>query len=235
MILARKASWDGRKAWSFKCGSPYMASKPCCLHADKVADLGPKIAKALGTKGGGRPGAFQGKLASLDKLPKALKVLHETVQPSRTSIGGAVSCLSPTLIHLPNGSATSQGSFAVNPAGTVLLQAPVKRLAIALVFPPEVVNRYFNSGNPGALSQLPTASKMLILSVCSVAVKRMLCGHAAHDWVSAPNRLPTDANAGSHLVACPTAAHPPQHAQLCPATGQCGAGRGASQTVQYHV
>ena len=88
-----------------------MASKLCCLHADKVADLGPKIAEALGTKGGGRPGAFQGKLTSLDKLPEALKTLHQNVQPSRTSIGCAVSCLIPTLIHLPKRGCNFSGVF----------------------------------------------------------------------------------------------------------------------------
>ena len=98
-----------------------MASKPWRLHADKVADLGPKIAEALGTKGGGRPGAFQGKLASLDKLPKALKILHENVQPSRTSIGGAVSCLSPTLIHLRHRSCNLSGVFCCQPCRYCLI------------------------------------------------------------------------------------------------------------------
>ena len=62
------------------------------LPVDKVAELGPKVAQALGTKGGGRPGAFQGKASSLDGLPEALKILHQSVQQSsRGSIGYAVS------------------------------------------------------------------------------------------------------------------------------------------------
>lgn len=61
------------------------------LSVDRVAELGPKVAAALGTKGGGRPGAFQGKSSSLDGLPEALRILHQSWQPSRTSIGCTVS------------------------------------------------------------------------------------------------------------------------------------------------
>ena len=58
--------------------------------ADKVAELGPKVAAALGTRGGMRPGAFQGKVASLDRLPQALKVLHDSLAQSRRSLDNNV-------------------------------------------------------------------------------------------------------------------------------------------------
>ncbi|CAK0770566.1 hypothetical protein CVIRNUC_003780 [Coccomyxa viridis] len=53
---------------------------------DKVAELGPKVAAALGTRGGIRPGAFQGKVGSFDRLPQALKVLHDSLAQSRRSL-----------------------------------------------------------------------------------------------------------------------------------------------------
>ena len=73
-------------------GSPLAVLTAQLLPADKVAQLGPRVAEALGTKGGGRPGAFQGKASSLNGLPEALKILHQGWgQPSRASIGCAVS------------------------------------------------------------------------------------------------------------------------------------------------
>ena len=60
---------------------------PC---ADKVAELGPTVAAALGTRGGMRPGAFQGKVGSLDRLPQALKVLHDSLAQSRRSLDKVV-------------------------------------------------------------------------------------------------------------------------------------------------
>lgn len=58
--------------------------------ADKVAELGPKVAAALGTRGGIRPGAFQGKVGSFDRLPQALKVLHDSLAQSRRSLDHVV-------------------------------------------------------------------------------------------------------------------------------------------------
>ena len=60
------------------------------LFADKISELGPKVAAALGTRGGMRPGAFQGKVASLDRLPQALKVLHDSLAQSRRSLDNVV-------------------------------------------------------------------------------------------------------------------------------------------------
>lgn len=54
--------------------------------AGKVAELGPKVAAALGTRGGLRPGVFQGKVSSFDRLPQALKVLHDSLAQSRRSM-----------------------------------------------------------------------------------------------------------------------------------------------------
>lgn len=56
-----------------------------------MAELGPQVAAALGARGGGRPGAFQGKVAGFEGLPEALKVLHQNLQPSRASSNSAVS------------------------------------------------------------------------------------------------------------------------------------------------
>ena len=58
--------------------------------AGKVAELGPKVAAALGTRGGMRPGAFQGKVGSFDRLPQALKVLHDSLAQSRRSLDNVV-------------------------------------------------------------------------------------------------------------------------------------------------
>ena len=74
---------DGLTAWKH-CFDKLVTS------ADKIAELGPKVAAALGTRGGMRPGAFQGKVASLDRLPQALKVLHDSLAQSRRSLDNVV-------------------------------------------------------------------------------------------------------------------------------------------------
>ncbi len=43
--------------------------------ADAVKRAGPKVAEALGVKGGGRPGLYQGKAASLEKVAEAKAAL----------------------------------------------------------------------------------------------------------------------------------------------------------------
>ena len=103
------------------------------LPVDKVAELGPKVAQALGTKGGGRPGAFQGKASSLDGLPEALNILHQSVQQSsRGSIGYAVSHTWHTVL-MPRhaccrflGAAPDASAFALDwKADCTILQAGV--------------------------------------------------------------------------------------------------------------
>ena len=91
------------------------------LLADKVAELGPQVAEALSTKGGGRPGVFQGKASSLNGLPRALKILHQNWgQPSRTSIGCAVSqgWHSACLLYCANAQTSGHSSVLVDEQAT---------------------------------------------------------------------------------------------------------------------
>ena len=76
---------------SFYINEVLSKSDASAMSADKVADLGPQVGAVLGTNGGGRPGSFQGKVGSLDGLPEVLKLLHQSWQPSRLSIGSVVS------------------------------------------------------------------------------------------------------------------------------------------------
>ncbi|CAL5220041.1 g1988 [Coccomyxa viridis] len=102
---------------------------------DKVGQLGPQVAEALSTKGGGRPGAFQGKMSGLNGLPEALKILHQSWQPSRTSIGCAPTSgfvgTQPMLTPISGGFVGTQpmlepigGAFAGTQAMLVPMAAP---------------------------------------------------------------------------------------------------------------